>query len=479
MRSQDLLRTGLLVGGGVALGLAACGSDDGSKKSPGKDYAGSGEAGVAAGGSSDGEAGEPSASSGADAGSGAARNDAGAAGREPTSADGGSAGTSNAGGAGGESDPGPRSCPTGSADCDDNHDDCETNTESDASNCGRCARVCGAVAACTNGWCGATVLLDPTDNSNWCGGAFSATTAYMITCWGNNDLSEVRSAPLELGASVLGTGIKSYSSEQGNGVVLGALRGILLDGDDVLFGLQENPSHLYKFPVDADGPEDVSVAYTFENATRFDDLKLVGDTFYWNLNTHTAAGQIAPGALKKRAKTGVTSTTLVDGLGLNYNLQIFATTLVWLEKRTANSPLGVYRSPLEGAAVADVELVGEATSNSYMVRHGDYVYWTHKAAAPNGKVRRLLADDASAEPEDMATGLNLPEGLVADDDYAYFKQADALYRVALEGGTAEQLSPVVPAHDAQATAIYHVDDRYVYFAAGSGFGFSTLVRVAK
>jgi hypothetical protein len=124
-------------------------------------------------------------------------------------------------------------------------------------------------------------------------------------------------------------------------------------------------------------------------------------------------------------------------------------------------------------------MIAEATGNSYLVRRGAYAYWTHKAASPNGKLRRLLVDDAAAQPEDVATGLNLPEGLVADDEYAYFKQADALYRVPLSGGTPEQLSPPVAAHDAQATAIYHVDEQYVYFAAGAGSGFSTLVRVAK
>ncbi len=85
----------------------------------------------------------------------------------------------------------------------------------------------------------------------------------------------------------------------------------------------------------------------------------------------------------------------------------------------------------------------------------------------------------TAEPEEVATGLNLPEGLATDSKYAYFKQLDALYRVRLCGGAVEQLSPVVPAHDAQATAIFHVNEKYVYFAADPGFGTSTLVRVAK
>jgi hypothetical protein len=188
---------------------------------------------------------------------------------------------------------------------------------------------------------------------------------------------------------------------------------------------------------------------------------------------------VLPGFIKKRAKTGVSSITLVSGIGLNYDLQVTSKKLVWLEKRTAASPLGVYRSPLAGAAVADVELVAETGSGSYMVRHGEYVYWADKVASPNGKIRRLLVDDDAAVPEDVATGLNLPEGIVTDDDFAYFKQLDALYRVPLGGGASEQLSPVVPANDSQATAVYHVDDKYVYVAAGITAGNSTLVRIAK
>ena len=375
------------------------------------------------------------------------------------------------GGAAGAADPGPRECPVGSADCDDDHEDCETDTASDATNCGRCNRACGATAACTNGLCDATVLLDPSGNSNWCDAVFSATTAYMLTCWGG--FSEVRTTPLELGPSILGTQIHTYSVPVVNA------RGMLIDGNDVLFGLEESPSHLYKFPLDADGPEDVTVAYTFENATRFEHILLVGDTFYWSHNTHGAAGQVQPGFIKSRAKTAVSSTTLVTGIGLSYNLQVFASKLVWLEKRTQNGTLGVYRSPLAGALVADVELVAQSGAGSYMVRSGDHVYWADKTVAPDGKIRRLLADDAAAVPEDIATGLNLPEGIVTDDAYAYFKQLDALYRVPLSGGTPEQLSPAVPANDSQATAIYYVDDQYVYFAAGPTAGVSTLVRVAK
>lgn len=75
--------------------------------------------------------------------------------------------------------------------------------------------------------------------------------------------------------------------------------------------------------------------------------------------------------------------------------------------------------------------------------------------------------------------LELPEGIITDDAYAYFKQLDALYRVPLDGGVPEQLSPAVAANDAQATRVFHVDDTYVDFAAGPTGGASTLVRVAK
>jgi hypothetical protein len=463
---------GLLVGLGVSCGVAACGSDDGSKKVRPTDND-AGQAGALSGGSSsDADGGEPSSPGGSDTGgvSGAGSNVAGEAGSTPIG-EGGAAGMNASAGAAGETDSGPRECGAGTADCDDNHEDCETNTASDPLNCGRCARVCGATAACTTGLCEATVLLNPTGDSNWCDSAFSATTAYMLTCWGG--FTEIRTTPLELGPSILGTQLKTYS------VPVVAARGMLIDGNDVLFGLEESPSHLYKFPLDANGPEDITIAYTFENAVRFDGISLVGDTFYWSHNTHTAGGQVQPGSIKKRAKAGTSSTTLVTGLGLSYDLQVFDSKLVWLEKRTVNAVLGVYRSPLAGALVADVELVAEAGAGSAMIRHGDYAYWVDKAASPNGKVRRLLADDAAAEPEDIATGLQLPEGIVADDDYVYFKQSDALYRVAIDGGIPEQLSPIVPANDAQATAVYFVDDQYVYFAAGATGGDSTLVRVAK
>jgi hypothetical protein len=70
-------------------------------------------------------------------------------------------------------------------------------------------------------------------------------------------------------------------------------------------------------------------------------------------------------------------------------------------------------------------------------------------------------------------------GLVADATHVYFRQSNALYRAPLGGGLAEQLSPAIAANDPQATRIFHVDAKYVYFSAGPTAGASTLVRVAK
>jgi hypothetical protein len=318
--------------------------------------------------------------------------------------------------------------------------------------------------------------LDPDVDSNWCGSVFSSTKAYMITCWGT-ELSEVRVAPLEPSADIRGTRIKHYAG--GTSVSVVALRGILIDGDSVYYGLEASPSNLWKFPLDADGPEDVTAAVTTENDVRFDGLQLVGDTYYWSDNTHTAGGQVATATIKKRAKTDSSTTTLVSGLGLAYNLQVTPTKLVWLEARGTSSTVGAYRAPRAGAAFDDIDEIAPATGGSAMIKNGDYVYWTHKAATPNGKLRRFKYADDAASVEDVATGLNSPEGLASDSNYLYFKQLDALYRVPLAGGTAEALSAPVPANDAQATAIFHVDEKYVYFAAGPTAGASTVVRVAK
>ncbi len=462
LKAMDMnsLKAGLLIGIGVISSVVACGSDEDDLDPLGSERADSG-GGTDTGGTDTGgtlQGGMPASGGGSPQG-----------GEPPTSL--GGFGGDPTEGSGGVIESGPRECPIGSADCDDNHDDCETDTANDSLNCGRCERACGATAACNVGLCDATPILDPSGNSNWCGSAFSSTTAYLLTCWGS--FTEIRKTPIEPGSTILGSQIVTYS------LPVTFARGMLIDESGVVFGVQGSPSRLYKFPFDADGPEEVVVEYTFENGTRFDGLQLVGDTFYWNNNSHNAAGQIRPGSIRKRAQSGDTSTTLVDALGLNYGLQVMESRMVWLEQRSAMSTLSVYRAAIAGSEVADVEVVTVAVTGAYMTRSGQYAYWTHKAASPNGKIRRLLVDDLDAEPEDVAINLHLPEGLVTDGDYAYFKQLDALYRVPLGGGLPEQLSPAVPAHDGQATAIHHVDDKYVYFAAGAVSGASTEVRVAK
>ncbi len=469
---------------GAALAASSCGSDDGQKKARCSDaYDCQADGGANDGGAASLDAGSPNgtAARAGTSGSAALGGAAGAPdGGEPISG-------SNTGTAGASAGSGPEAqggtagasaldCPVGTADCDDDPTDCETNTATDKLNCGRCDRVCGAAAACTSGLCDATVLLDPPAGvySNWCGGTFSATKAYMITCWGNNNLSEVRTALLEPGADISGTRIRHYTN-----VPLGALRGILIDGGNVFYGLEGSPSNLFKFPLDATGTNDVTTALTAENAVRFDDLQLVGDTYYWEDNNHTAAGLVSGATVYKRSKTDVASTMLISGLGLAYNLQVTPTKLVFGEVRTQGGALHVYRAPLAGAAAVDLEDVATVTSGTYLRKQGDYVYWTIKSATPNGKLQRLKYADDTATAEDVVSGLNLPEGLASDEQYLYFKQLDALYKVPLAGGTPVQLSPVVPANDTQATQVFHVDDKYVYFAAGAGFGDSTLVRVAK
>jgi hypothetical protein len=482
MNTLRWLRLGLAWSAVTALAVAACGSEDGSKKARCGDDEScrDGDAGAAGDGGKASSAGGEAATAGnaaapgntAGEGMGGETTSQGGAGTVSAAGQAGSGRLDSAGGAGGS--PASVVCATGTADCDDDPSDCETDTTSDAQNCGRCQRACGATAACTSGLCSATVLLDPTVSSNWCNAAFSATTAYMITCWGNNDLSEVRTAALEPGADITGTRIRHYTN-----VSVVALRGILIDGGSVFFGLEGSPSNLWKFPLDADDTSDVTLGLAFEPGMRFDDLQLVGDTYYWTDNNHTAGGVVSGATLYKRAKTDTASTALVTGLGLAYNLQVTPTKLVFFELRTAGGALHLYRTPLAGSAVGALEDVATAGAGSYLVKQGDYVYWTSKLAAPNGKLQRLKYADDAAVAEDVATGLNLPTGLASDENYLYFRQADALYRVAVAGGSAEQLSPAVPSHATQATLIFHVDDKYVYFAAGAGFGDSTLVRVAK
>ncbi len=481
MTNKAFARLGVVTGWMLALG--ACGNHGTAKlKDGGVDRSGDSAAEVGAagatgddadsgaGGSTGGAAGESDGAAGA--GDGAAGTDAGGGAAGADAAAGVDGASVNTCGTAGAADAGVGACAVGKAECGGVAGDCETTIATDVMNCGRCGRACGAGSTCAGGLCSPTVILAPTVNANWCGSAFSATKAYLITCWGTI-LSEVRMAPLEPGADITGTRIKSYT-----GVSVVAMRGILIDGDSVYYGLQASPTNLWKFPLDATGPADVTSALTLENNERLDSLQLVGDTYYWNHNTHTAAGQFSPSTIEKRAKTATTSTTLVSGLGPSGSLIVTPTQLFWLEARTTTSGTSLYRAPLAGAALADVKKVGDATG-SYTALQGDYVYWTYKLAAPLGKVMRIKVSDDAAQPEEVSTCLNLPEGLVVDASYVYFKQLDALYRAPLGGGPAEQLSPVVPANDLQTTMIFHVDDKYVYFGAGPTAGASTVVRVAK
>jgi hypothetical protein len=431
----------------------------------GKGTGGASTGGVAAGGATSG--GQP-ASGGASTGGASSTGGADAS----VGDDAGTGGVFPEGGAD-ASDGAVFACPAGTADCGGDPFDCETNIATDATNCGRCTRTCGATAACTDGLCAPTPILDPTVSSNWCGAAFSATRAYMNTCWGTS-LSEIRVANLEPGADITGTRIRAYT-----GVPVVALRGMLIDGNDVYYGLEANPSNLWKFPLDADDTSDVTLGVAMENGMRFDAIQLVGDTYYWADNNHLAAGSVVPGSLYKRGKTDSASTELFATPGLAYDLQVTATKLTWLEVRNPGTTVNAYRMPIAGGILADVQTVGPAAAGSFMVEHGDYVYWTVKLASPNGKVLRYRPEDETITLENVATGLNLPEGLVTDATHAYFKQLDSLYRVPLAGGTPERLSIVIPANDTQATQLFHVDDRYIYLAAGPTAGASTLVRVAK
>jgi hypothetical protein len=375
----------------------------------------------------------------------------------------------------GSVDAGPLVCAPGTADCDNNPNDCETNTATDPMNCGRCSRACGARAACTTGLCAATLLMDPDVSSNYCGAAFTTDRLFSITCWGNNDLSEVRTAPLEPGADIKGTSIVSY----GNLSVV-AMRGIVIDGDSVYFGIEGNPSTVFKYPTSGTGV--VSIAFTTANATRFDGLQLVGDTYYWVDNSTTAAGQVAPAVIKRRAKTDTTDTELVTGLGASGALVVTETKLLWLEARTSITSFSLYQAPLAGTGgdLALAKVVAAVPPGGAVVRVGRYVYWTHKLAAPNGKLRRFEFANETAVVEDLAVNLNLPEGLVTDGQYLYLKQLDSLYRLELSGlKPPERLSPVVPANDAQASFLFSVDDRYVYFPGGPTAGDSKIYRVAK
>lgn len=380
---------------------------------------------------------------------------------------------SDAGVDAGRPDAGPLVCPAGRADCDSNPADCETNIATDALNCGRCARACGGAAACTTGLCAATVVMDPDVASNYCGSAFTADQLFSITCWGNNLLSEVRWAPLQPGADVRGTSIVAY-----NNLPLGALRGILVDGDSVYFGIEGSPSNVFKYPIDHSGV--VSIAFTSPNATRFNQLQLVGDTYYWADNSNTAAGAWAPSELKRRKKTDTADTTLYTGMGPSGQLVVTDTELLWLEERTAGAGFKLYEAPLDGGSLALATEVAPIIGGAYMIRAGNFVVWTEKVAAPNGKLRRYEFGNPAAVAQDLVVNLNLPEGLISDGQFLYFKQLDSLYRVDLGGlRPPERLSVVVPANDQQTTELMHVDAKYVYFPGGPTAGDSKIYRVAK
>lgn len=364
-------------------------------------------------------------------------------------------------------------CAPGTADCDSNPNDCETNVLGDASNCGRCARKCGAAATCTSGLCDATVLLDPNVSSNYCHALFTTDRLFAVTCWGNNDLSELRTAPLEPGSDVRGTSLVAY-----NNVSVVAMRGLTLDGPDVLFGLEGNPSKVFQVSASDGGP--ITTRFETDAGTRFDSLQVVDDTYYWVHNRHTAAGMVSGASIKRRGRSDAQDSTIVGGLGLGYNLVVTPAKLLWLEARTSSSGTSLYEAPRAGTG-GDTSLVKlvSAAPGGYLVRSGDFVYWTQKVAAPNGKIQRYEFGHPNAVAQDVVTGLNLPEGLATDGNYLYFKQLDVMYRVGLCGGVPEQLSPLVPGHDTQATEIYGVDSKYIYWAAGPGFGDSKIYRVAK
>ncbi|MER2565533.1 MAG: hypothetical protein ABTQ32_32710 [Myxococcaceae bacterium] len=364
-------------------------------------------------------------------------------------------------------------CAPGTADCDSNPNDCETSIASDPMNCGRCGRVCGSTATCATGLCSATLLLDPDVSSNYCHAVFTPTKLYAVTCWGNNDLSELRTAPINPGSNIIGTSLVAY-----NNVSVVAMRGLTLDGPDLLFGLEGNPSRVFEVSTVDGGP--ITTRFQTDAGTRFDSLQVVDDAYFWFHNRHTVPGTVvAGGSIKRRGRLDTSDTTLVGGLGLGYNLQVTPTKLLWMEARTTTSSISLYEAPRAGGTIANVRLVSAATPGSYLIRSGDFVYWTEKRASPNGKLRRYEFAHPNAVAQDVVTGLDSPEGLATDGTWLYFKQNDAMYRVGMCGGTPQQLSPVVAAHDSQATEIYAVDSTYVYFVAGAGFGDSKIYRVAK
>ena len=280
-------------------------------------------------------------------------------------------------------DAGVSSCAAGTADCDNNPLDCETPIASDALNCGRCGRVCGATATCSAGLCQATLLMDPDVSSNYCSAIFSADRLFSITCWGNSDLSELRTAPIEPGSDVRGSSLIAY-----NNVSVVAMRGLTFDGPDVLFGLEGNPSRVFQVSATDGGP--ITTRFTTDAGTRFDSLQVVDDAYYWVHNRHTQPGTIVGASIKRRGRTDSNDTVLVDGLGLAYNVVVTPTRLLWVEAKSSGTPYGIYSAPRAGSNgdPANVKLVSATVSGAYLIRSGDFVYWTEKVSSPNGKLRR-------------------------------------------------------------------------------------------
>lgn len=464
----------------AALSVAGCrdmtdldggvGPDAGVDVDAGTRDAGSVDAGPTDAGAADAG---PTDAGGTDAGpTDAGPTDAGTTDAGPTDAGRVDAGPTDAG----ATDAGPTTCPVGRADCDSNPADCETLTSSDVTNCGRCGRVCGGTATCNAGLCSATLVLDPDVSSNYCGAVFTTDRLFAMTCWGNSDLSELRTTPLEPGSDVRGTSIIAY-----NNVSVVAMRGLFIDGPHVLFGLEGNPSRVFEVPTADAGS--VSVRFTTDAGQRFDSLQVVDDTYYWIRNRHIAGGMVVPdaGSLHARGRADLQDTTLVTGLGLTGGLQVSPTRLSWVEAQTAASGWAIYDAPRAGTGGnrSLVREIAPVAAGAYLTMNGTQVYWTDKLSAPNGRIRRYDTAAATVVVETVATGLNQPEGLATDGVHLYFKQQDALYRVGVDGGVVEQLSPVVTANDSQATQIYGADARYVYFVAGPTAGDSKIYRVAK
>lgn len=361
----------------------------------------------------------------------------------------------------------PLVCATGTADCDDNPSDCETNILTNAAHCGRCDHVCGGSATCVAGGCGATLVLNPSGESNFCSvPAFSADQLFAISCWGS--ASEVRKASLTVGSDITGTQLVPYPS-----IPVTAVRGITLDSQYVYYGVQGTPGTVFRYPINTTGV--VATEFTSENNVRFDSLQLIGDTYYWLDNRHTSQSQIGTGTLRKRSKTDTSDTQIVTGMGKAVELIVAETKFLWRETRTDANQYAIYQVPLSGGLANTVlvdTLVANATTN--LIRQGNYAYWTINLGAPNGKIRRLDLTNDAAVAEDLVVNLTSPSGLVADANYLYFLSGSVLYRVPINGASAPQkLSQTL-----SAPWLFHVDATYVYLATGSGPAMN-VARVAK